>query len=239
MYLARLILSLLTGVSGCDNTVLLTYLSANCNEVRDIPTQLYDKDQILDICLAEFAQHGYEGTSVVKLAKAAGISRTLIFHHFKSKKDLYLQIVDRIVEKAGSEIELSFQTRNPDFFEAREEFSRFKFRFSKNNPTYYRIIREIMSDSLTEIRAELKVRFGEQQARYEKMWQDLFDGVALRDGVDRKQAYRFVQMTLQYFDDKYFSALPAGDELDEAYFMRFLDERNSFLEMLRYGIQAI
>lgn len=202
-----------------------------------MPTQLYDKEQILDTCLAVFAQHGYEKTSVVMLAKAAGISRTLIFHHFKSKKDLYLKILDRMMENAGDKIDLEFLAQNPDFFKAREEISRYKFRFSKNNPKYYRIIKEIMSNPPAEIREEFKARFGEKQARYKKQWEDLFEKVPLRDGVDRKQAYQFVQMTLAYFDDKYFSESVEDDELEEQYFQRFLDERNSFLEMLRYGIQ--
>lgn len=202
-----------------------------------MPTKLYDKDQILDTCLAVFAQHGYEKTSVVMLAKAAGISRTLIFHHFKSKKDLYLEIVDRITEKAGEKINLEFLAQNPDFFKAREEFSRYKFDFSKNNPVYYRIIKEIMGKPPVEIRDEIKERFGEKQVRYKKQWEAMFEKVPLRDGVDRKQAYQFVQMTLGYFDDKYFSEAMEGDEPDEEYFKRFLEERNSFLEMLRYGIQ--
>lgn len=206
-------------------------------EVRKMPTQRYDKEHILDTCLAVFARHGYEKASVVMLARAAGISRTLIFHHFKGKKDLYLEIVDRMMERAGGEMDFGFLAQNPDFFKAREEFSRFKFRFSKNNPMYYRIIKEIMSKPPVEIRDEIKVRFGEKQARYRKQWEDLFEKVPLRDGVDRKQAYQFVQMTLAYFDDKYFSESTEDDELDEAYFQRFLDERNRFLEMLRYGIQ--
>ncbi len=202
-----------------------------------MPTQLYDKEQILDTCLTVFARYGYEKTSVVMLAKEAGISRTLIFHHFKNKKNLYLEIIDRILVKAGEKIESGYLVQNSDFFQAREEFSRFKFRFSKNNPMYYRIIKEIMSEPPAEIREELKERFGEKQERYRKQWEDLFEKVPLKDGIDRKQAYRLVQMTLEYFDDKYFSESTEENELDEEYFQRFLEERNCFLDMLRYGIQ--
>jgi AcrR family transcriptional regulator len=58
-----------------------------------MPKQLYDKEQILDDCLAVFARHGYEKTSTGMLAEAAGISRALIFHHFNSKKELYLSLL--------------------------------------------------------------------------------------------------------------------------------------------------
>lgn len=202
-----------------------------------MPAQLYNQEEILDICTAEFAKHGYEKTSLVQLARAAGISRTLIFHHFKSKKHLYLEIIDRIVEESGVDVLFGFLVQNSDFFKAREEFSRYKFRFVKSNPQYYCIMRDIASNPPAEIRDELRERFGELHARYQQKWQALFDKVPLRAGVDRKQAYEFVQMTLDYFDEKFYSAATLGEELDEAYFQRFLDERNCFLEMLRYGIQ--
>lgn len=51
-----------------------------------MPLQLYEKEQILDACLEIFARHGYAKTSTGMLAEAAGISKALIFHHFKSKK---------------------------------------------------------------------------------------------------------------------------------------------------------
>jgi len=202
-----------------------------------MPVQLYNREEILETCLAEFAKNGYEKTSLVQLASAAGISRTLIFHHFKSKKLLYLEIIDHIVEQAGVDGVFGLLAQNPDFFKAREEFSRYKFCFIKNNPLYYRIMKEIVSDPPAELGDELKARFGELQARYQKKWQELFDKVPLRDGVDRNQAYEFVQMTLDYFDEKYYPASAADKDLDDAYFQQFLEERNRFLEMLRYGIQ--
>jgi TetR/AcrR family transcriptional regulator len=216
---------------------MLTPLSAYEKEVSSMPVQLYNRDEILEICLAEFAKHGYEKTSLVQIAKAAGISRTLIFHHFKSKKQLYLEIVDRIAEKASIEGFFGFLPQNSDFFKAREEYSRYKFNFVKSNPVYSCIMQEIATNPPAEVRDELRERYGELQVKYQKKWQELFEKVPLREGIDRKQAYEFVQMTLDYFDDKYYSPAALNEELDEAYFQRFLDERNCFLEMLRYGIQ--
>jgi len=202
-----------------------------------MPVQLYDREEILKICLEEFAKHGHEKTSLVQLARAAGISRTLIFHHFKSKKQLYLEIVDRIVEEAGLEGYFGFLAQNPDFFKAREEYSRYKFCYIRDHPLYYRILREIATTPPAEVREELMARYGEMLARHQERWRGLFEKVPLRAGVDRDEAYEFVRMTLDYFDEKFYSSSALGERLDEAYFQRFLEERNRFLEMLRYGIQ--
>lgn len=61
--------------------------------------------------------------------------------------------------------------------------------------------------------------------------------VPLREGVDREQAFRLVMITLNYFDEKYLSDIANEDELDEKYLQSFLEERNSFLSMIRFGIE--
>ena len=45
--------------------------------------------QIIDTALGLFADKGLNGTRTKEIAKAAGISETLIFQHFKTKEDLY------------------------------------------------------------------------------------------------------------------------------------------------------
>ncbi len=202
-----------------------------------MPKKLYDRDQILESCMEVFAKYGYENSSVVKLAKESGISRTLIFHHFNNKKDLYLEIVDRIAKEVGEDIEYGFMIHNSDYFKAREEISRFKFNFCKNNPLYYRIMKEVLYDTPKEIQNELRMRFGHKVQEYNKKWEELFSQVPLKKGVDRKQAYELIQIILEYFDNKYFSETAMDMELNEAYFHRFLTDRNRFLTMVRFGIQ--
>ena len=48
------------------------------------------REQILEKAADLFAQKGFAGTRTKDIAKAAGISETLIFQHFKTKDDLYL-----------------------------------------------------------------------------------------------------------------------------------------------------
>lgn len=49
------------------------------------------KAQIMDAALKVFARAGFSGARTKEIAKAAGISETLIFRHFDSKEDLYQQ----------------------------------------------------------------------------------------------------------------------------------------------------
>ncbi|HET7568203.1 MAG TPA: TetR/AcrR family transcriptional regulator [Gaiellaceae bacterium] len=47
------------------------------------------RDDVLDAALAEFAEHGYEGSSTEDIARAAGISQPYLFRLFGTKKELF------------------------------------------------------------------------------------------------------------------------------------------------------
>lgn len=48
---------------------------------------------IRDAALSQFAEHGYEGTSLSGIAGAVGIKTPSLYAHYASKDDLFLQVV--------------------------------------------------------------------------------------------------------------------------------------------------
>lgn len=61
----------------------------------------YDQQGILDVAVAAFNEHGYDATSIGKLAERLGLSKSAIYHHFASKDD----ILDRALDAALSGLE--------------------------------------------------------------------------------------------------------------------------------------
>jgi AcrR family transcriptional regulator len=57
-----------------------------------------------------FARHGYDGARIEEIAEAAGVSKGLIYEHFKGKRELYAHIrskgtaesLDRVLEAAAA-----------------------------------------------------------------------------------------------------------------------------------------
>jgi AcrR family transcriptional regulator len=41
-----------------------------------------------------FAERGYDATSVGEIAVAAGVTRTVLYDHFRSKRELYVEVLD-------------------------------------------------------------------------------------------------------------------------------------------------
>ena len=53
------------------------------------------REQLLDAGAAGFAEMPYEDVLMEDIAARAGVSRSLLYHHFSSKRDLYLAIFKR------------------------------------------------------------------------------------------------------------------------------------------------
>lgn len=53
------------------------------------------REQILAGARRCFAEHGYEGATVVRLETATGLSRGAIFNYFGSKEDLFIELAVR------------------------------------------------------------------------------------------------------------------------------------------------
>jgi AcrR family transcriptional regulator len=53
------------------------------------------RELIVEAATAEFAERGYEAASVGRVARAAGVSRTVLYDHFPSKHALFVDVLDR------------------------------------------------------------------------------------------------------------------------------------------------
>ncbi len=66
------------------------------------------KDRILEAALIEFSDKGYKKASTNTIVREAGVSKGLLFHYYKSKKDLYILIYNyankAIEEEVYSEV---------------------------------------------------------------------------------------------------------------------------------------
>jgi AcrR family transcriptional regulator len=51
------------------------------------------KDEIKDSAFWLFSNKGYNGSSVKEIADLAGINKATLYYYFKSKEDLYLEIL--------------------------------------------------------------------------------------------------------------------------------------------------
>jgi AcrR family transcriptional regulator len=54
------------------------------------------RQQLLDVALRVFAEQGYHPTSMNDLAVAAGVTKPVLYQHFASKRELYLELLQDV-----------------------------------------------------------------------------------------------------------------------------------------------
>jgi AcrR family transcriptional regulator len=55
--------------------------------------------QLLDTAVTVFAERGYHATSMNDVAEAAGVTKPVLYQHFSSKRDLFLELLSDIGEE--------------------------------------------------------------------------------------------------------------------------------------------
>jgi AcrR family transcriptional regulator len=55
------------------------------------------RDKILDVAEALFARRGYAGIGLREVADSSGLSKSSLFHHFRSKEQLYHEVILRVL----------------------------------------------------------------------------------------------------------------------------------------------
>ena len=67
-------------------------------KVVDLRRPIDTRDRVLQVAQALFAERGYRGTSLRDIARRIGVKAPSLLHHFPSKQQLYLAVLDRMFE---------------------------------------------------------------------------------------------------------------------------------------------
>ncbi|MFT3892678.1 MAG: TetR/AcrR family transcriptional regulator [Anaerolineales bacterium] len=74
------------------------------------------RTKILESAIKLFSTHGYNKASVDDICKEAGISKGAFYHHFKSKQELFLALLDGWLQAIDKAIESSKDLTAPETF---------------------------------------------------------------------------------------------------------------------------
>lgn len=105
------------------------------------------RQSLLDAAQDLFAHRGYERTTTAQIAAAAGVSEGILFHHFGSKKGLFIELAQQYARAAAA------ATMPDQMAHLTEEFVvRTAFDFAEANPALYDMMSKGTGDlSFTEI----------------------------------------------------------------------------------------
>lgn len=170
------------------------------------------------------------------LAEAAGISKALIFHHFKSKQNLYFELLDHCYEKVGAALQADTVSQHQHFFEAVTSFMRSKFDYYRNHSNESKLVFEAFYSTPSELKEEMAKRYEHRLDAKNEDWEQLFRKADLREGVDREEAFEFIMQTLGYFENRFFVETAEAETINEEYVQSLFQKMIRYCEMIRYGI---
>lgn len=64
------------------------------------PKDLKKHQHILDAAKALFLKHGYHGSSMNQIAKAAGVTKLTVYNHFQDKENLFISAIAQTCEES-------------------------------------------------------------------------------------------------------------------------------------------
>jgi AcrR family transcriptional regulator len=95
---------------------------------------------ILESAKKNFLQKGFEGTSINDVADEAKINKSLIYHHFENKENLWKVVKEKIIEKSTPDSVDKIQFKQATLREFLEAFVSFRFQMYAKNPELVRLL---------------------------------------------------------------------------------------------------
>ena len=173
------------------------------------------RQRILEAALEEFSQKGYEAASLNNVCAEKGISKGIIYHHFKDKDALFLLCVEdcftqvsAYLQEAAEALSGTAQEKLAAYFDAR-------LRFFALHPVYLGIFAEAAFNPPAALAEEIARR---RQA-FDRLNADVLTGVlgkaSLRAELSAETVVEDFRMYMDYFNLRFRSAFRSGRSIDE------------------------
>lgn len=159
----------------------------------DLPPER--QDLIRNSAMLEFGAGTFKKTSADSIAKRAGVSKSLLFHYFKDKRELYLYLFQYAIDISVGEYDgwvNHFQER--DFFLSLEKGHRIKMNLVRRYPGLFRFVMRAYYEADSLLSPKLRKKL---TAVLDKATEDFLARMDLhkfKDGVNPRQIIRMLTL---------------------------------------------
>jgi AcrR family transcriptional regulator len=114
--------------------------------------ELDGRERILRAAFALFVATGYRSVSMQQIAEAAGIQKATLYHHFRSKDELFAVIVRAVNQKTHREVEAAIALGGT----ASEQLTRIACQsFARSQSDYSRMMTDVHENLEPELRKQI------------------------------------------------------------------------------------
>ena len=148
------------------------------------------RDKIMNAGFRIFSQTAYKKAPVAEIAAEAGISKALLFYHFKNKKEIYFFLWNASIELTRKEITEQNVFGTKDFFELMRRSLKVKCNLMKRYPYVSQFSLRAYYEPELEIRQEVRSDFDELSIESERLIFSTIDITRLREDIDFHEMYQ-------------------------------------------------
>lgn len=156
------------------------------------------RTNILDAAITEFCK-GYKDGSTYSIIKAAGVSKGLLFYHFETKKDLFLQTYDYAVELVMNDFYNLMNLEQRDILERWKQGALLKMDLIRVHPKIFDFLSQAVLTNDEEVKEEIKERYISLANTTIPKVYDNIDRSLFRDDIDIDAAIKVILNTIEEY----------------------------------------
>lgn len=167
------------------------------SKFNDLHTE--KQERILNAAAKEFAHNGFADASTNTIVKDADISKGLLFHYFKNKKQLFLFLYDYYITIFTNEFFEKIDLTERDILKRLKQTVILKFELIKKHPEMFNFLMAAYMENSPEVKPELESKNKDFTAsNYQRLLEDI-DTTKFRKSVDLQKAINIIMWTLEGF----------------------------------------
>ncbi len=182
--------------------------------------------KIINASLEAFGGNGYKKASIGDVATKAEIAKSMIFHYFKSKKNLYLYLVEFCLYYVTKEIELKFDKKEQDFFQRIKQIQAIKLQVMSHYPPMLDFIKSVYFEGSEEVATEVQEIFQNSKSEGFSILLKGADFTKFKEDVDPNKVLKVIL----WCGEGYINELPNKETFD---IEKVCKEFDVYLELLK------
>jgi AcrR family transcriptional regulator len=182
------------------------------------------REEILKAAELEFVAKGYDGARTMEIARRAGVGHPLLHYHFKTKGELFKQVVQGKMGLLRKAVVVSWEEANGSFIEKLSKLIGSHFDFVKENANYLRFQFQEM-ERHPELFIELTTHAGSELQIVALSLQQELDLAAKKGEISPIEAQTLIEdiIALNLF---FLTAMPTLKKIEHCrYDNNYLEER--------------
>lgn len=195
------------------------------------------EEKIFEAALYEFAEKGYTGASTNSICERAGVAKGLLFHYYKSKKNLYLAVLEASLETLMSYVLGGAMQEKTDLLEQIFYMSELKICFFRAHPQMGKILTNSMYFDKEKTPPEIIEKVEAYKRKGLESIRELLEKQEFRPGVDKNQAFEFILFTLQGYSNYLLGNDPNFEMMVDSFDL-IVQKLRGITDFIKYGVYS-